>query len=338
MKNLNEISLEIPTISVVIPLYNKGQYIARAVNSVLSQSYQNFEVIIVDDGSTDDGADNVRKILDTRIRIIQQKNQGVSAARNKGVEEAEADLIAFLDADDEWMPKHLEILLQLTREFPNAGACATSYIKLIKGERKSPKHDAIPPAPWKGVIPDYFLSAALGDYPINSSVVCIKKEIFQEMGGFPVGIAYGEDADLWGKIAIHYPIAFTWEISAVYHQDAYNRACVRLNILEKEPFVLSSQEALRKNEVAPEMKASLLECLNKMELARAQRLILAGRPAQAKAILSQCNTKLFGRRKKNLYMMAITPQWIFKTMWKLKRSLMQITNKIDYSEDPFFKN
>ncbi|MGI6022871.1 MAG: glycosyltransferase family 2 protein, partial [Methanoculleus sp.] len=93
-----------PEVSVVIPLYNKAPYIARALASVITQTCQGFEVIVIDDGSTDGGAEIVRRLDDTRIRVIRQENRGVSAARNRGIESARTDFIAFLDADDEWMP------------------------------------------------------------------------------------------------------------------------------------------------------------------------------------------------------------------------------------------
>src|SRR5512143_913149 len=92
-------------VGVVIPLYNKGTLVRRALNSVLGQTFQNFEVVVVDDGSTDEGPDVVRECSDSRVRLIQQANAGPGAARNRGARETQAPLLAFLDADDEWMPR-----------------------------------------------------------------------------------------------------------------------------------------------------------------------------------------------------------------------------------------
>jgi len=117
-----------PEVSVVIPLYNKAPYIARALASVITQTCQDFEVIVIDDGSTDGGAEIVRRLDDTRIRVIRQENRGVSAARNRGIESARTDFIAFLDADDEWTPTHLEALLRLRDRYPHAGAYGTAYL------------------------------------------------------------------------------------------------------------------------------------------------------------------------------------------------------------------
>lgn len=95
-------------ISVVIPLYNKEKQIANTLHSVLRQTFQNFEIVVVNDGSTDNSVQEVEKVNDIRIRIVHQNNAGVSAARNKGIEEARYDIIAFLDADDEWKAEYLE--------------------------------------------------------------------------------------------------------------------------------------------------------------------------------------------------------------------------------------
>ena len=111
-------------VSVVIPLCNKESYIRRALNSIVNQSFQDFEVIIVDDGSTDKGAEVVRGFDDPRIRLIQQENSGTFTARNRGIKAARGDLIAFLDADDEWKPEHLEVLLRLQEKYPrHRGIC-----------------------------------------------------------------------------------------------------------------------------------------------------------------------------------------------------------------------
>jgi len=320
---------DIPAVSVVIPLYNKGPYIVRALNSVLFQTFQDFEVIVVDDGSTDDGAAIVRGFGDSRIHLIQQGNQGVSAARNRGVSAAKAELIATLDADDEWMPKHLEIIIRLRDKFIDAGAYATSYIiQEQNGRKRKPDYKALPHPPWEGIIPSYFLSAALGHYPLNSSVLCIKREVFWEMGGYPIGVSYGEDADLWGKIAIHYPIAFSWEIGAIYHWDDQNRACIRIFPLEMEPFVISGQDAILKHDVPQGIMEDLLEYIHSLELARAQRNILMGRSIQAQEILLHCNTKLFKKWKILLYVLTLSPLWIYIKIRRLKRYLLQTVNKI----------
>ncbi|MDM5272778.1 glycosyltransferase family A protein, partial [Sulfurovum sp. zt1-1] len=111
--------------SVVIPLYNKEQYIAKTLESVLLQTFQEYEIIVVDDGSTDKSTFEVKRYNDNRIRLIQQENAGVSAARNRGIEEANYDLIAFLDADDEWLPNHLQELINLRIDYPECEVFAT---------------------------------------------------------------------------------------------------------------------------------------------------------------------------------------------------------------------
>lgn len=109
-------------ISVVIPLYNKAHTIVKTLDTVFAQTYQNFEIVIVDDGSTDNGVQIIcDNFNDSRIRIVRQKNAGVSAARNRGVDEAKGEYVAFLDGDDEWHPNYLETMLDLTNQYPSAG-------------------------------------------------------------------------------------------------------------------------------------------------------------------------------------------------------------------------
>jgi len=115
-----------PAIAVVIPLYNKLNYIKRALDSVLAQTVRDFEIIVINDGSTDGSQRVVERCADPRVRLLHQKNGGVSAARNRGIAAARAELVAFLDADDEWLPEHLAAVQRMHRRFPNCGAYATA--------------------------------------------------------------------------------------------------------------------------------------------------------------------------------------------------------------------
>lgn len=228
-----------PLFSVVIPVYNKQRYIVRALSSVLAQTFQEFEIVVVDDGSTDESGAIVHRHVEPRIRLFQQANQGASVARNRGIAESRFDLIAFLDADDEWLGAHLETLARLYKLYPGCGAYSTAYkIARFNGTLSQPQFKAIPKYPWEGLIPNYFKSAALGEPPLWTSAVAIPRAIFNEVGLFKPGEKMGEDLDMWGRIALNWEIAFSTEQTAVYHLDASGRTCLENVILEKQlPFV-----------------------------------------------------------------------------------------------------
>lgn len=308
-----------PIISVVISLYNKEPHIKRAIDSVLAQKAQDFEIVVIDDGSTDRGAEVVQSFTDHRIRLIQQENAGVSAARNKGIEEAKADLIAFLDADDEWTPSFLNTVLRLKNKYPEAGAYATGYKISRAGEVKIATLKKLPPAPWEGLLPSYFMSTALGDHPVCSSAVCIPKTIIMELGGFKKGVAWGEDDDLWGRVALKYPIVYSWEVGAIYHKEAVNRSFKKrsLHPIDDHPFVKSAQELLINEEISPQRLYDLRECIAKFQIMAAIQNINGGYRKYAKDNLKKCNTKLFRKEKLFLYCLMMIPYPIYKKMMNI---------------------
>lgn len=225
-------------ISIIIPLFNKASHIENAVRSVLEQSHQDFELIIVNDGSTDRGPEIVRTIMDPRVMFIEQSNAGVSAARNRGIDAARGELVAFLDADDMWNRDFLSTIIRLNRRHPQAGLYATAYQIQNKENRMiDPHFKAIPYPPWEGIIPNYFRSAALGDPLVCSSACCVPRQILADVGGFAAGKRMGEDRDLWGRIALRHPLAFSTYKGAVYCQNAENRACHSFGRLDEHPFV-----------------------------------------------------------------------------------------------------
>jgi glycosyltransferase involved in cell wall biosynthesis len=258
----------------------------------------------VDDCSRDAGPAVVRSFDDPRITLIKQDHHGVSFTRNHGVDLATTDFIAFLDADDEWMPRHLETILRLLKKYPEAGMFATAYKIHTHDGKIQGGYKYIPDAPWEGLLPDYFRSCTLGNYPTISSNVVIPKKIFQEMGGFPINYWYGEDADLFGKIALKYPVAFSWECGAIYHTGALNRACDRDHPRNfEEPFVKTAREALQKGNVRPDLIESVNEFITRKELHRVYCNLDDENLENAESILNQCTTKLSAHEKKKLLAM-----------------------------------
>lgn len=196
-------------ISVVIPLYNKEQSIATTLQTVLKQTYQDFEIVIVNDGSTDHSVEEVTKVLDPRIRLIHQKNAGVSAARNRGIEEAKGAYIAFLDADDKWKPDYLKTQYELILKYPECNVFACNYeFKDAQGKITPTIIRKLPFKGKDGILFNYFEVASCSHPPICSISIMVKKNAIQSIGGFPIGIKSGEDLLTWARLACRYSIAF----------------------------------------------------------------------------------------------------------------------------------
>jgi glycosyltransferase involved in cell wall biosynthesis len=200
--------------SVVIPLYNKAAEIERTVLSVLAQTFPGFEIVIVDDGSTDSSADVVRTLTDPRVRLITQTNAGVAAARNRGIDEATNDWIAFLDADDTWLPDHLSHLDEIRSKNPTAEFLATAYWA-NRGPRMRRRISSSMLAPRPTSFTD------IGDSQLVPTGTAMTKRSLQAVGGYREII--GEDVDLWFRVGVLYPLAYSRRATAVWHLDAGNR-------------------------------------------------------------------------------------------------------------------
>lgn len=316
----NYYMVDILPVSVVIPLYNKSPYIGRALKSVLCQTFHDFEVIVVDDGSTDDGAEIVKGFNDSRILLIQQKNQGESAARNSGIKAATADLIAFLDADDEWLPEFLMTIMRLRLKFPEGGAYATASIKKFSNEIcQKQEFFNIPSGDWEGIIPSYFKTCAYGRSPICSSNVAIPKVVFHDVGMFEIGMWWGGDLEMWSRIALKYPIAFSSRYCAMYDVGAINRVSNTLKTVEISPFVRTARQAIANNSVPASILPDLERYIAKEILATAERNLKAGKPKMTRTNLSQIAQNEFVLKRITLGIWTYLPPSLFRAYQRILR-------------------
>ncbi len=187
-----------PTVSIIVPTYNRGWIIKEAIESILAQDFDDYELIVIDDGSSDDTPDQLRTYGD-RIRFFQQVNRGVSSARNAGIREARGELIALLDSDDTWLPEKLEAQVAFFNAFPEARICQTEEIWMRNGVRVNPgrRHRKE-----SGMIFERSLALCL----VSPSAVMMRKSLLDEVGLFDEDLPACEDYDLWLRIAWKYPI------------------------------------------------------------------------------------------------------------------------------------
>lgn len=219
--------------SIVIPLFNKENSIESTIQCVLNQTFCEFEVIVIDDGSTDESVKKIKQVSDNRIRLIQKPNGGVSSARNRGIEEAKYRYIVFLDADDIWEPDYLLEQKRLIEDFPEAKmwGCAYGYISIAGKE----EIDHALPVGFRGIISDYFGMKKKTNMFCSISVV-IDKTVFQKISAFDERMKIGEDLDVWYRIILNFPVVFYNKTLSYYRTDAENKAMHRKHDLQSTLF------------------------------------------------------------------------------------------------------
>lgn len=188
-----------PLISVIIPTYNRAAFLFEAVDSVLKQTFSDFELIVVDDGSTDGTADSLIEKYEGRFIYRYQPNQGVSAARNQGIQMARGQWIAFLDSDDLWLPEKLETQILFFSNNPEINICQTEEVWIRNGRRVNPrkKHQK-----FSGDLFGPSLLLCL----VSPSAVMVRRDLFDEVGCFDEALPACEDYDLWLRISSRFPI------------------------------------------------------------------------------------------------------------------------------------
>lgn len=234
-----------PFFSVVIPLYNKAHFIESSVESVLQQGFENFELIIVDDGSTDHSVEKINHFKDKRIVLVQQQNKGAAAARNYGVELAKSNWIAFLDADDIWKKNHLSELQKAVQQFPDE-VVFTTRLSIVQENKKEISAIYNFPIDEKIKLLPYFDNSIKSDL-LNTSGILIQKAFFKKLGGFNEAIYSGQDTDLFIRIGLHRKVVFNPKSTFVYQEYSENNISKTPRFKERLAFINAYQNEAEKN-------------------------------------------------------------------------------------------
>ena len=203
--------MKLPKITAIIPTYNRAHYLGIAIKSVLEQTFDNFELIVVDDGSSDNTRELVEEFSDQRIRYVYQKNRGISAAMNTGIRAARGCYVARLDSDDMWLPDMLETLAKVLDAHPKIG--------LAYGKAQAMNKDGEPFSQiraYAGLYPEDSLRSMLCGDCICNIAILVRRSCFEKAGLFDESLLVNEDWDMWLRVALHYPFAFVDQVLARY--------------------------------------------------------------------------------------------------------------------------
>jgi glycosyltransferase involved in cell wall biosynthesis len=196
-----------------------ANYVSRAIESVLDQTYPHFEIWVINDGSTDHFTEVLQSFIDPRLHIVHQHNAGVSVSRNTGIAHATSEYVAFLDADDHWEPDFLSSIAALITAYPEAVFYATNFSINGQPHLEVDKVKTFVKTGSQILVQDYFEYFKKYDMRVTSSSVAIRKDVLKNIGGFPVGIHSGEDMLVWARIAVLGGLGFESRVLSYYERD-----------------------------------------------------------------------------------------------------------------------
>ena len=262
-----------PRVSVIIPAYNAEAFLARALRSVVAQTFNDYEIVLVDDGSTDGTAEIAQSFK--QVRYFHQPNRRQPATRNRGLKEAKGELIAFLDADDEWLPEKLERQLAFMSERDSQISFTDTYVS-SKGKRVGRHSELVPPCDGE------ILLGLLRQSFITINTVVARKELLERVGGFDENVPFRshEDYDLWLRLAlVGTRFDYLDEPLAVYHRGYASDSSDRISMHERYLEALEYFDA--SYELPPEARSQVISTLNRTNAALGRMLLQQGRLREA---------------------------------------------------------
>ena len=309
-----------PKFSVVVPLYNKCHYIARAIQSVLDQTYDNFELIVVDDGSTDGSAEIVKRFGDSRIRMLEQANSGASGARNSGIKCSRGEWIAFLDADDIWMPENLSSHVEILKQHPEINWSAGSFVRRYPGGRV--EYPVMPASLAERIDDGVFRNALslISNALICTCTVVIRKEVFSTIGYFDPEFETAEDLDMWMRLWMKYrDVGYADKVIMEYMQEIpYSLTETRIesndNRVSHALFVRKYWKAAVTMDLADRLEiAKMCKALLRHGI---MKLILGGQRSRALDTIAEFRRVIGGSLTCRLLILAMVPKKITWGIYK----------------------
>jgi len=272
--------------SVIIPVFNGEKFIKNAIDSVFAQTLSDWELIIVNDGSSDNTLSVLEKYKNNeKIRIVSQLNSGVSVARNTGVENSTGDYIAFLDADDVWHENHLEVMKTLADKYPDAGLIGTfTRVELVNhevisecgyfGDKKQEVY-------LKDFFAEYHKDKSAKMFTVITTVV--SRQAFDKAGGFPVGCKIGEDLELSLVIAAYYPVVLSPIATATYKKE--NSTATKTKSFDADwGFFERVQQLYQDDSIPQEKRANLKKVMEWFSMRRCRHYLIDGNRKAAKEV------------------------------------------------------
>lgn len=282
--------------SVIIPVYNKAATVRLAVESVYAQTYTDFHIIIVDDGSKDAPEDALQSLTGSQHFLIHQENGGVSRARNTGLAYAKGEYVCFLDADDLWKPNHLETLYQLIEKYPDSDMFVTSHELITPNEKVIHSSEAL-----NTYDPDFETDDFLGilnrtSYSIiNTNSVCVCRSVLeQEKIRFEPGIRIGEDTDVWYRLGLKHKVAVSQKETTVYRREFSTATATGSHI---QNWIFSRREAdiLADEQITEKVKMSVVQLMDRYKMTSSREYMVARKRADARKVLAKVKDKCCNR-------------------------------------------
>lgn len=274
--------------SVIIPAYNAEIFIERSIRSVLSQTFSDFEIIVINDGSKDTTYEKAISITDERLVVINKTNEGVSTARNAGIQVARGEYICFLDADDEYLPEHLTVLADNIKEYKNKDFFSTRFCISMMNVSDN---IAMPAVTGKTDYYDNVVERTLHfSELIWTGCVCIRKAMFDEYGMFEPGIKLGEDTDMWKRIYVHTGLVAIDMVTVKRNRDGSEATKQYTRSFEVDPLNRMSM-FLNDNTITDSVKESLKTEYELQKLSVVRSYLFSGDKKEAKKQMGLLNKK-----------------------------------------------